>query len=189
MAAETSIPLDRRTAIQGRVGRHRRRPPHGGRWLIVLATVAFIAIAILQAFHAAGATATGFATWRPVLYAYVLWSIALGAGLMLSRGEAGHRALFVLPAVLFILAMAIFPTLFGFYIAFTDWNLSSLERPQVQRPRQSRHAHPRPVLLERARQHGLLRAGDRRRICDRLRAGAAAQPGDPGATGSSASCS
>ena len=56
----------------------------------------------------------------------MLWSIALGAGLILSRGEAGHRALFVLPAVLFILAMAIFPTLFGFYIAFTDWNLSSL---------------------------------------------------------------
>ena len=71
-------------------------------------------------------TAPGFANWRPVLYAYVLWSIALGAGLILSRGEAGHRALFVLPAVLFILAMAIFPTLFGFYIAFTDWNLSSL---------------------------------------------------------------
>ena len=48
------------------------------------------------------------------------------SGLILSRGESGHRALFVLPAVLFILAMAIFPTLFGFYIAFTDWNLSSL---------------------------------------------------------------
>ena len=80
----------------------------------------------------------GFANWRPVLYAYVLWSVALGAGLVLSHGEAGHRALFVLPAVLFILAMAIFPTLFGFYIAFTDWNLSAFERPQIQRLRQSR---------------------------------------------------
>ena len=35
------------------------------------------------------------------------------------------RALFVLPAVLFTVAMVIFPTFFGLYIAFTDWNLSS----------------------------------------------------------------
>ena len=31
----------------------------------------------------------------------------------------------MLPAVLFTVAMVIFPTLFGLYIAFTDWNLSS----------------------------------------------------------------
>jgi multiple sugar transport system permease protein len=41
------------------------------------------------------------------------------------RGAAGHKALFVLPAVLFTVAMVIFPTFFGLYIAFTDWNLSS----------------------------------------------------------------
>ena len=35
------------------------------------------------------------------------------------------RAAFLLPAVFFIVAMAIFPTIFGLYIAFTDWNLSS----------------------------------------------------------------
>jgi multiple sugar transport system permease protein len=34
-------------------------------------------------------------------------------------------ALFVLPAVLFTVLMVIFPTFFGLYIAFTDWNLSS----------------------------------------------------------------
>jgi multiple sugar transport system permease protein len=126
MAAETSIPLagarQFRAASDG-IGEGRR---NAGRWLILLATLCFIAIAIVQALYAAGATTAGFATWRPVLYAYVLWSVALGAGLILSRGESGHRALFVLPAILFILAMAIFPTLFGFYIAFTDWNLSSL---------------------------------------------------------------
>ena len=126
MAAETSIPLaDARQfkAASDGIGESRRS---AGRWLIVLATLCFVAIAVIQALFAAGATTAGFATWRPVLYAYVLWSIALGIGLVLSRGESGHRALFVLPAVLFILAMAIFPTLFGFYIAFTDWNLSSL---------------------------------------------------------------
>ena len=34
----------------------------------------------------------------------------------------GLRALFVLPAVLFTVAMVIFPMLFGIYISFTDWN-------------------------------------------------------------------
>ena len=71
-------------------------------------------------------TTIGFETWRPVLYAYVLWAVALGVGQVLIRGERGQRALFVLPAVLFTIAMVIFPTLFGLYIAFTDWNLSSL---------------------------------------------------------------
>ena len=32
------------------------------------------------------------------------------------------RALFILPAVLFTVAVVIFPTLFGLSIAFTDWN-------------------------------------------------------------------
>lgn len=96
-----------------------------GRWLIVLASLALIAVAIFQVLHVAGTTAYGFDSWRPVLYAYVLWSIALGAGIILIRGERGHRAAFLLPAVLFTVAMVIFPTFFGLYIAFTDWNLSS----------------------------------------------------------------
>ena len=52
------------------------------------------------------------------------------------RGEHGRRALFVLPAVLFTVAMVIFPTLFGLYIAFTDWNLELVRGPAFQRPRQ-----------------------------------------------------
>ena len=38
--------------------------------------------------------------------------------------------LFVLPAVLFTVAVVIFPTLFGFYIALTDWNLSAAAGPR-----------------------------------------------------------
>ncbi|RVD31888.1 sugar ABC transporter permease, partial [Mesorhizobium sp. M4A.F.Ca.ET.020.02.1.1] len=57
--------------------------------------------------------------------AYVLWGVALGIGQVLTRGEDGQRALFLLPALLFTIAMVVFPTLFGFYIALTDWNLSS----------------------------------------------------------------
>ena len=62
-----------------------------------------------------------------MLYAYVLWAIAVVFGQILIRGERGSRAAFVLPAVFFTVAMVIFPTLFGLYIAFTSWNLASLE--------------------------------------------------------------
>ena len=60
-----------------------------------------------------------------MLIAYVLWSVALCWGLVLRDGEAGCARVFVLPAVLFTVALVIFPTFFGLYIAFTDWNLQS----------------------------------------------------------------
>jgi multiple sugar transport system permease protein len=60
-----------------------------------------------------------------VLYAVLVWSVAFGVGQVLTRGERGKRALFLLPALLFTIAMVIFPTFFGLYIAFTDWNLSA----------------------------------------------------------------
>lgn len=96
-----------------------------GQLLIVMGTVVLAAAAIVQILYKSGATIVGFETWRVVAYAYVAWSVALGVGLVLIRGERGLRALFVLPAVLFTVAMVIFPTAFGFYIALTDWNLSS----------------------------------------------------------------
>ncbi len=67
-----------------------------------------------------------FETWRPALYAYVFWGICLCAAQVVLRGEQGKRVLFVLPAVLFVVAMVVFPLLFGLTIAFSDWNLASL---------------------------------------------------------------
>ena len=101
-----------------------------GRWLTGLATGVLALILLFQTLHVIGMTAIGFETWRPVLYAYVTWGVALGAGQVLARGEAGQRALFLLPALLFTIAMVIFPTFFGLYLAFTDWNLSSVEGPR-----------------------------------------------------------
>ncbi len=98
-----------------------------GRRIIILASVGFAAVVLIQILFDGGLLTWGFENWRPVLYAYLMWGIALGFGLVMSRGGAGHRALFVLPAVLFTVAMVIFPTFFGLYIAFTDWNLSSFE--------------------------------------------------------------
>lgn len=103
-----------------------RRRKDGGRALIAAATVLFLAVGLLQALNSAGILPLGLKDWRPTLYAFLLWSVALGAGMVMARGEAGLKALFILPAALFTAAMAIFPTLFGLSIAFTDWNLASL---------------------------------------------------------------
>jgi len=100
-----------------------------GRGLVVLASLVLLAVLVVQILYVSGTITTGFSDWRPVLYAYLLWSVALSVGQVMARGERGLRALFVLPAVLFTVAVVIFPTLFGFYIASLDWNLSSLEGP------------------------------------------------------------
>ncbi|HEY2613056.1 MAG TPA: sugar ABC transporter permease [Reyranella sp.] len=99
---------------------------NAGRWLIVASSCAFGLVVLAQALRGAGIIELGFDDWRPTLYAYVLWGIALGAGLVMTRGERGHQLLFLLPALLFTVAVVIFPTFFGLYIAFTDWNLSSV---------------------------------------------------------------
>ena len=96
-----------------------------GRWLVRIATVLLFAVAAAQTLNAVGVLKIGFVNWRPLLYMYILWGIALGWGQVLTRGEAGQKAAFVLPALLFTAAMVIFPTFFGLYIAFTDWNLNA----------------------------------------------------------------
>jgi multiple sugar transport system permease protein len=67
----------------------------------------------------------GFATWRPTLYAYILWTVCLCWSQVLIRGEYGKRTLFILPATLFVVSLTVFPLLFGLIIAFSNWNLSS----------------------------------------------------------------
>jgi multiple sugar transport system permease protein len=100
-----------------------------GRAVVVLASLVFLLVLLAQVLHAMGAIKAGFADWRPILAAYLLWAIAVGVGQVAIRGERGLRALFLLPAVFFTVAVVIFPTLFGIYIASLDWNLSSLEGP------------------------------------------------------------
>ena len=102
------------------------RPPCWpiGRAILIVASLGLAATLLAQVLDKTGAITLGFVTWRPLLYAFVLWAIALCVAQAMIRGEMGLRALFVLPAVLFTVAMVIFPMLFGIYIAFTDWNLS-----------------------------------------------------------------
>lgn len=96
-----------------------------GRAIVLAASLGLATTLLVQALHKTGTITLGFETWRPSLYAFLVWAVALGIGQVLVRGEMGRRALFVLPAVLFTVAMAIFPMLFGLYVSFTDWNLSA----------------------------------------------------------------
>jgi multiple sugar transport system permease protein len=96
-----------------------------GKWVFRLASALFVAMAAFQIANAAGVIPIGFSSWRPTLYAFLVWGGALGWSQVLKYGETGKQTLFVLPAILFTAAMVIFPTLFGLYIAFTDWNLNA----------------------------------------------------------------
>ena len=118
LTGERQLPMRPRRASPGRKS--------AGRWLIVVSSCAFGLVVLAQALRATGIIEFGFDNWRPSLYAYLAWSIALGAGLVMTKGERGHQLLFLLPALLFTVAVVIFPTFFGLYIAFTDWNLSSV---------------------------------------------------------------
>jgi len=80
--------------------------------VVVAASVLLVAILAAQALEASGALALGLGTWRLSLYAYLIWAVALGVGQVVMRGEAGYKALFLLPALLFTVALVIFPTIF-----------------------------------------------------------------------------
>ena len=84
-------------------------------------------IGIIQILYNLEKINFGFNNWRPLLYSYILWAIAIGYSRVLIYGERGKRNLFIFPAVMFIISIVIFPMLFGLYISFTDWNLSSLD--------------------------------------------------------------
>ncbi len=97
-----------------------------GRALVWGAAAAMVAMFAVQALFEGGIIAFGFENWRPVLYLYIVWGVCLCIAQVLIRGEQGKRALFVIPAVLFVISMVVFPLLFGLWISFSDWNLSSL---------------------------------------------------------------
>lgn len=97
-----------------------------GKMLVWVSAAIMFATFGLQALYAAEVISFGFENWRPALYSYIFWAIALCVSQVMVNGEQGKRALFVLPAVLFVLSMVVFPLLFGLYISFTDWNLASL---------------------------------------------------------------
>jgi multiple sugar transport system permease protein len=96
-----------------------------GRGIVWGSAALMFALGLAQLAQSLGWHDFGFATWRPTLYAFCLWATALCWAQVLVRGEQGKRTLFVLPAALFVVALTIFPLLFGLVIAFSSWNLAS----------------------------------------------------------------
>ncbi len=96
-----------------------------GRAIIWGSAALLAGVALAQTLDRSGVWSLGLANWQPTLYAYILWAICLCWGQVLIRGEQGKRVLFVLPAVLFVLSLAIIPLILGLGIAFSDWNLAS----------------------------------------------------------------
>jgi multiple sugar transport system permease protein len=95
------------------------------RMLYWLASALLVGLAAMQIAYDLGVDPYGFANFRPVMYAFLFWGVTLGLRQAVQYGEAGQQWLFLLPALLFTAAMVIFPTVFGLYIAFTNWNLNA----------------------------------------------------------------
>jgi len=94
----------------------------------------FAVLAAIIAWQIIGGTGPeetmSLSTWRPTLYAYLFFVTCYCASLVLRQGEQGKRRLFVVPATIFVGSMVVFPLIFGLSIAFSDWNLSSLDGQQ-----------------------------------------------------------
>ena len=96
-----------------------------GRILLWGAVALLAGLFVLQVLFEYGLIGWGFDNWRPVLAGYILWAIALCVSRILIYGEQGKKALFVLPAALFVISMVVFPLFFALWISFSDWNLAS----------------------------------------------------------------
>ena len=51
-----------------------------GQGLIAAASVILLAMILIEGLHRVGLSDFGFENWRPVLYAFILWGVALGIG-------------------------------------------------------------------------------------------------------------
>ncbi|MFZ8899948.1 MAG: sugar ABC transporter permease, partial [Alphaproteobacteria bacterium] len=89
-----------------------------GRLLMWGSVGLFVCTVVWQILQVYGVIDTQLSNWRPSLYAYFFWAICLCSAQVLLYGERGKRTLFILPAVLFVVAMVIFPLIFALGIAF-----------------------------------------------------------------------
>lgn len=100
-----------------------------GRMMVWGSFALLVAVALWQVMGGYGVVGD-FANWRPTLYAYLLFVTVYCMSLVVRYGEQGKRRLFVVPATIFIISMVFFPLIFGLSIAFSDWNLSSIDGQQ-----------------------------------------------------------
>ena len=92
-------------------------------------TVVVIAAVLIQTLHTIGVIELGFASWRAVAIIVVLWFIVVDIAVYAIGGSKGRRLLFLLPALQITLSLVIFPTFFGLFVAFTQWDLGGVSGP------------------------------------------------------------
>jgi multiple sugar transport system permease protein len=107
------------------IGQASSRRRSVGRWLILAGSAIAVILILLQVTNSIGWTDIGAVTWQRAALAVLAWFVIFDIGVVLRHGIAGERVLFLLPAVQITVAFVLFPTIFGLYVAFTDWNLSS----------------------------------------------------------------
>ena len=96
-----------------------------GKWLVWGSAAVMLASFLVVGLAEYGAIPITFETWRPALYGYLFWASCLCLSRVVLQGERGKRILFILPSVLFVVAMVVFPLLYAILIALSDWNLAS----------------------------------------------------------------
>ena len=96
-----------------------------GRLMIWGSAIILLVLIVIQSLDQFSSFDFGFTTCLPTLYAYFFWATCLCWAQVILYGEQGRRRLFILPAVLFVISMGIFPLIFSLGIAFSRWNLSS----------------------------------------------------------------
>jgi len=101
-----------------------------GRAIIGITSAILVVLIFIQLLKTLGYTEIGFANWRPVALAFVVWAACLCLGLIMTRGQRGQEAVFLLPAVLATFAFVIFPTIYALFISFNTWNLSAVSGRQ-----------------------------------------------------------
>jgi multiple sugar transport system permease protein len=89
-----------------------------GKLIVWSTALCCMMLALLQTMYQAGRIGIGFETWRPILYAYMLWATALCAAQVIVNGEKGKRTLFVLPAALFVESCCLSTSLCALYFLY-----------------------------------------------------------------------
>ena len=92
-------------------------------------TVVVIAAVLAQVLNTVELIDLGFLSWRSVALIVVLWFIVVDVATYVTGGLKGRRLLFLLPALQITLSLIIFPTLFGLFVAFTQWDLGGVSGP------------------------------------------------------------
>jgi multiple sugar transport system permease protein len=98
--------------------------------LAAMAMTAVVAIALLlQVAQTLGVATPVPTSWRLVAILVVLWFVVVDFAIFKLGGMKGQRLLFLLPALQITLSLVIFPTIFGFVVAFTQWDLGGVSGP------------------------------------------------------------